>query len=152
MNQLIEACLAASEKIYMENFAELLEEYSSAQEMTPGEVITAEVIAIDDATVTVNAGLKSEAWIDVNEFKDANGDLEVKVGDFVTVTIESLENGFGETKLSRVKARRAADWIILENALQDDTVLTGVINGKVKGGLTVMVNSCLLYTSDAADE
>lgn len=141
MNQLIEACLAASEKIYMENFAELLEEYSSAQEMTPGEVITAEVIAIDDATVTVNAGLKSEAWIDVNEFKDANGDLEVKVGDFVTVTIESLENGFGETKLSRVKARRAADWIILENALQDDTVLTGVINGKVKGGLTVMVNS-----------
>ena len=141
MNQLIEACLAASEKIYMENFAELLEEYSSAQEMTPGEVITAEVIAIDDATVTVNAGLKSEAWIDVNEFKDANGDLEVKVGDFVTVTIESLENGFGETKLSLVKARRAADWIILENALQDDTVLTGVINGKVKGGLTVMVNS-----------
>lgn len=141
MNQLIEACLAASEKIYMENFAELLEEYSSAQEMTPGEVITAEVIAIDDATVTVNAGLKSEAWIDVNEFKDANGDLEVKVGDFVTVTIESLENGFGETKLSRVKARRAADWIILENALQNDTVLTGVINGKVKGGLTVMVNS-----------
>ena len=141
MNQLIEACLAASEKIYMENFAELLEEYSSAQEMTPGEVITAEVIAIDDATVTVNAGLKSEAWIDVDEFKDANGDLEVKVGDFVTVTIESLENGFGETKLSRVKARRAADWIILENALQDDTVLTGVINGKVKGGLTVMVNS-----------
>ena len=141
MNQLIEACLAASEKIYMENFAELLEEYSSAQEMTPGEVITAEVIAIDDATVTVTAGLKSEAWIDVNEFKDANGDLEVKVGDFVTVTIESLENGFGETKLSRVKARRAADWIILENALQDDTVLTGVINGKVKGGLTVMVNS-----------
>ena len=141
MNQLIEACLVASEKIYMENFAELLEEYSSAQEMTPGEVITAEVIAIDDATVTVNAGLKSEAWIDVNEFKDANGDLEVKVGDFVTVTIESLENGFGETKLSRVKARRAADWIILENALQDDTVLTGVINGKVKGGLTVMVNS-----------
>ena len=111
------------------------------REMTPGEVITAEVIAIDDATVTVNAGLKSEAWIDVNEFKDANGDLEVKVGDFVTVTIESLENGFGETKLSRVKARRAADWIILENALQDDTVLTGVINGKVKGGLTVMVNS-----------
>ena len=138
MNQLIEACLAASEKIYMENFAELLEEYSSAQEMTPGEVITAEVIAIDDATVTVNAGLKSEAWIDVNEFKDANGDLEVKVGDFVTVTIESLENGFGETKLSRVKARRAADWIILENALQDDTVLTGVINGKVKGGLTAV--------------
>lgn len=125
----------------MENFAELLEEYSSAQEMTPGEVITAEVIAIDNATVTVNAGLKSEAWIDINEFKDANGDLEVKVGDFVTVTIESLENGFGETKLSRVKARRAADWIVLEKALQDDTVLTGMINGKVKGGLTVMVNS-----------
>ncbi|MBN3859653.1 MAG: 30S ribosomal protein S1 [Neisseriaceae bacterium] len=125
----------------MESFAELLEEYSSTQDMAVGEVITAEVVDIDNSTVTVNAGLKSEAWIDINEFKDANGELEVKVGDFVTVTIESIENGFGETKLSREKAKRAADWIVLEDALEEGTVLSGVINGKVKGGLTVMVNS-----------
>ncbi|QRN40691.1 MAG: 30S ribosomal protein S1 [Neisseriaceae bacterium] len=125
----------------MENFAELLEEYSSSQDMAVGEVITAEVIGISNNTIIVNAGLKSEAWIDINEFKDINGELEVKVGDFVTVTIESIENGFGETKLSREKAKRVADWIVLEDALEQGTVLSGVINGKVKGGLTVMVNS-----------
>lgn len=125
----------------MENFAQLLEESFTLQEMNPGEVITAEVVAIDNNFVTVNAGLKSESLIDVSEFKNAQGEIEVKVGDFVTVTIESVENGFGETKLSREKAKRAADWIALEEAMENGDILSGVINGKVKGGLTVMINS-----------
>ncbi|QMT39524.1 30S ribosomal protein S1 [Neisseria shayeganii] len=125
----------------MENFAQLLEEYSAVQEMNQGEVITAEVVDITDKYVIVNAGLKSESLIDLSEFKNAQGELEVKVGDFVTVTIESVENGFGETKLSREKAKRAADWITLEEAMENGDILSGVINGKVKGGLTVMINS-----------
>ena len=125
----------------MENFAQLLEEYSNTQEMNYGEVITAEVVDITDKFVIVNAGLKSESLIDIAEFKNPLGELEVKIGDFVTVTIESVENGFGETKLSREKAKRAADWITLEEAMEDGEILSGVINGKVKGGLTVMVNS-----------
>ena len=125
----------------MENFAQLLEESFTLQEMNPGEVITAEVVGIDQNFVTVNAGLKSESLIDVAEFKNAQGEIEVKVGDFVTVTIESVENGFGETKLSREKAKRAADWIALEEAMENGDILSGVINGKVKGGLTVMINS-----------
>lgn len=125
----------------MENFAQLLEESFTLQEMNPGEVITAEVVGIDQNFVTVNAGLKSESLIDVAEFKNAQGEIEVKVGDFVTVTIESVENGFGETKLSREKAKRAADWIALEEAMGNGDILSGVINGKVKGGLTVMINS-----------
>ena len=125
----------------MENFAQLLEESFALQEMGVGEVITAEVVAIDGNFVTVNAGLKSESLIDVNEFKNGQGEVEVKVGDFVTVTIESVENGFGETKLSREKAKRAADWVALEEAMENGDILSGVINGKVKGGLTVMINS-----------
>ena len=125
----------------MENFAQLLEESFTLQEMNPGEVITAEVVGIDQNFVTVNAGLKSESLIDVAEFKNAQGEIEVKVGDFVTVTIESVENGFGETKLSREKAKRAADWIALEEAMENGDILSGVINGKVKGGLTVMISS-----------
>ena len=125
----------------MENFAQLLEESFTLQEMNPGEVITAEVVGIDQNFVTVNAGLKSESLIDVAEFKNAQGEIEVKVGHFVTVTIESVENGFGETKLSREKAKRAADWIALEEAMENGDILSGVINGKVKGGLTVMINS-----------
>ena len=125
----------------MENFAQLLEESFTLQEMNPGEVITAEVVAIDQNFVTVNAGLKSESLIYVAEFKNAQGEIEVKVGDFVTVTIESVENGFGETKLSREKAKRAADWIALEEAMENGDILSGVINGKVKGGLTVMISS-----------
>ena len=111
----------------MENFAQLLEEYSAVQEMNQGEVITAEVVAITDKHVIVNAGLKSESLIDINEFKNLQGEVEVKVGDFVTVTIESVENGFGETKLSREKAKRAADWIALEEAMENGDILSGLI-------------------------
>ena len=132
---------ALKAKPNMENFAQLWEEYSNTQEMNYGEVITAEVVDITYKFVIVNAGLKSESLIDIAEFKNPLGELEVKVGDFVTVTIESVENGFGETKLSREKAKRAADWITLEEAMEEGEILSGVINGKVKGGLTVMVNS-----------
>lgn len=124
----------------MENFAQLFEESLALQEMRVGEVITAEVVAMDSNFVTVNAGLKSESLIPLSEFKNDAEEVEVKIGDFVTVAIDAVENGFGETKLSREKAKRAAAWISLEEALESGDILSGVINGKVKGGLTVMVN------------
>ena len=126
--------------LVMDSFAALFEESLALQEMRAGEVITAEVVSIDSNFVTVNAGLKSESLIPVEEFKGDNGQVEVAVGDFVTVAIDSLENGFGETKLSREKAKRLAAWIDLEEALEAGKILSGVISGKVKGGLTVMVN------------
>lgn len=124
----------------MENFAQLFEESLSLHDMRVGEVITAEVVAVDSNFVTVNAGLKSESLIPVDEFKNDKGELEVAVGDFVTVAIDALENGFGETKLSREKAKRLAAWVELEEALEAGTIMAGLISGKVKGGLTVMVN------------
>jgi len=124
----------------MENFAQLFEESLSLHDMRVGEVITAEVVAVDSNFVTVNAGLKSESLISVDEFKSDKGEIEVAVGDFVTVAIDALENGFGETKLSREKAKRLAAWVELEEALESGTILAGLISGKVKGGLTVMVN------------
>jgi len=124
----------------MESFAAMFEESISKQEMRHGEIITAEVVAIDDNFVTVNAGLKSESLIPVEEFKDDRGGLEVKVGDFVQVAIESLEDGFGATKLSRDRARRLAAWLDLEAAMEEGRIVKGLVNGKVKGGLTVMCN------------
>ncbi|HNA30741.1 MAG TPA: 30S ribosomal protein S1, partial [Thiobacillaceae bacterium] len=124
----------------MESFAALFEESISKQEMRQGEVITAEVVAIDDNFVTVNAGLKSESLIPVEEFKNDRGEVEVQVGDFVQVAIESIEDGYGATKLSRDRARRLAAWLDLEAAMEEGRVVKGVINGKVKGGLTVMCN------------
>jgi small subunit ribosomal protein S1 len=108
--------------------------------MRVGEVITAEVIRVDDNFVVVNAGLKSESYIPADEFHNDRGEIEVKPGDFISVAIESLEDGYGETRLSRDKARRLAAWHDLEEALEKGTVVTGTINGKVKGGLTVTVN------------
>ena len=124
----------------MESFAAMFEESISKQEMRHGEVITAEVVAIDDNFVTVNAGLKSESLIPVEEFKNDRGEVEVQVGDFVQVAIESIEDGYGSTKLSRDRARRLAAWLDLEAAMEEGRVVKGVINGKVKGGLTVMCN------------
>jgi len=123
-----------------ENFAALFEESLSRKEMRVGEVITAEVVRVDDNFVVVNAGLKSESYISAEEFRNDRGELEVKPGDFISVAIESLENGYGETRLSRDKAKRLAAWHELEEALEKGTMVTGVINGKVKGGLTVTVN------------
>ena len=124
----------------MESFAALFEESISKQEMRQGEVITAEVVGIDDNFVTVNAGLKSESLIPVEEFKNDRGEVEVQVGDFIQVAIESIEDGFGSTKLSRDRARRLAAWLDLEAAMEEGRIVKGVIDGKVKGGLTVMCN------------
>jgi small subunit ribosomal protein S1 len=123
-----------------ENFAALFEESLSRKEMRVGEVITAEVIRVDDNFVVVNAGLKSESYVPADEFHNDRGEIEVKPGDFISVAIESLEDGYGETRLSRDKAKRLAAWHELEEALEKGTVVQGMINGKVKGGLTVMVN------------
>src|SRR5436190_22901801 len=106
--------------------------------MRIGEVITAEVLSIDDNFVVVNAGLKSESTIAIEEFRSDGGQVEVKVGDFVSVSIEALEDGFGATRLSRDKAKRMAAWLELEKAIENAEKVKGVITGKVKGGLTVM--------------
>ena len=124
-----------------ENFAALFEESLARKEMRVGEVITAEIMRVDDNYVVVNAGLKSESYVPLDEFRNDRGEIEVQPGDFVSVAIESLEDGYGETRLSRDKAKRLAAWHELEEALEKGTVVTGVINGKVKGGLTVTVNS-----------
>ncbi len=108
--------------------------------MRAGEVITAEVIRVDYNFVVVNAGLKSEAYIPIDEFKNDQGQVDVKPGDFVPVAIESLENGYGDTILSRDKAKRLAAWMNLERALDNGDLVSGTITGKVKGGLTVMTN------------
>ena len=124
----------------MENFATMFEESLTRKEMRAGELITAQVVRIEQSMVVVNAGLKSESFIPVEEFKDGSGALEVKVGDFITVAIESLENGYGETRLSREKAKRLAAWIDLEQAMEEGRIVEGFVSGKVKGGLTAMVN------------
>jgi small subunit ribosomal protein S1 len=121
-------------------FAALFEESLLCQDMHSGEVISAEVVRFDHNFVIVNAGLKSEAFIPIEEFKNDNGELEVVVGDFVSVAIESLENGFGDTILSRDKAKRLASWLSLEKAMESGEIVTGTVNGKVKGGLTVLTN------------
>jgi len=126
---------------FQESFADLFEESLSRQEMRSGEVITAEVVSIDHNFVVVNAGLKSESYVPIEEFRDDRGELEVKVGDFVHVAIDALEDGYGETRLSREKAKRIAAWNDLERALNEGSLVKGLISGRVKGGLTVMTNS-----------
>ena len=130
----------ASSPAAPESFAALFEESLALKEMRIGEVITAEVIRVDANHVVVNAGLKSESYILTEEFLNDRGEIEVKPGDFVKVAIDALEDGFGETRLSRDKAKRLAAWMDLEEALEKSTVVEGLINGKVNGGLTVMVN------------
>ncbi len=123
-----------------ESFAELFEQSLAQQEMRQGEVITAEVVRVDYNFVVVNAGLKSEAYVPIEEFKDDRGEVTVQPGDFVSVAIEAVENGYGDTILSRDKAKRLAAWMNLESALESGELVTGTVTGKVKGGLTVMTN------------
>ena len=123
----------------MDNFAAMFEESLVHQEMRQGEVITAEIVGIDGNFVTVNAGLKSESLIPIEEFKNDLGEIEAKVGDFVAVAIESIEDGFGATKLSRERAKKLAAWLDLEVAMNEGRIVTGMVQGKVKGGLTVLV-------------
>jgi small subunit ribosomal protein S1 len=123
-----------------ESFAELFEESLSRTQMTPGTILNGTVVDITPDVVLVNAGLKSEGVIPVEEFKSSDGELEVKVGDEVEVALEYVEDGFGETRLSREKALRARSWIVLEKAYEAGENVIGVINGKVKGGFTVEIN------------
>ncbi len=123
-----------------DSFAAMFEESLTRKEMRAGELITAQVVRVDHNMVVVNAGLKSESLIAIEEFLDAKGELEIKAGDFVTVAIEALENGYGETKLSREKAKRLAAWHDLEIAMEEGKIVEGFVSGKVKGGLTAMVN------------
>ncbi|MGB7420438.1 MAG: 30S ribosomal protein S1 [Comamonas sp.] len=129
-----------SRKSMSESFAELFEESQKRTEMRPGEVITAEVVAVEHNFVVVNAGLKSEAYVPIDEFKNDQGEIEVQVGDFVSVAIGSIENGYGDTILSRDTAKRLASWLSLEKALESGEFVSGTTSGRVKGGLTVMVN------------
>ncbi|MFM2435710.1 MAG: hypothetical protein RL063_1691 [Pseudomonadota bacterium] len=129
----------------MESFAALFEESLARQEMRSGEVITAEVISVDQDHVIVNAGLKSESVIAATEFHNAQGELEVKVGDFVKVAIEKLEDGFGSTVLSREKAKRMETWLDLEDAMNEGRIIKGFVSGKVKGGLRVSVNGIMAF-------
>ncbi|MCH7345183.1 30S ribosomal protein S1 [Pelomonas sp. CA6] len=123
-----------------ESFAALFEESLQRANMRTGEVISAEVVRIEHNFVVVNAGLKSEAYVPVEEFKNDQGEIEVQVGDFISVAIDAIENGYGDTILSRDKAKRLASWLSLENALESGEFVTGTVSGKVKGGLTVLVN------------
>ncbi len=120
-----------------ESFAQLFEESLATQELKPGSIITGKVVEIRPDVVIVNAGLKSEGVIPIEQFKDENGELEVQVGDEVEVALEAVEDGFGETRLSREKAKRARAWKVLEKAFENDEIVKGVISGKVKGGFTV---------------
>ncbi|CAB3679882.1 30S ribosomal protein S1 [Achromobacter mucicolens] len=123
-----------------ESFADLFAQSLKSQDMKSGEVISAEVVRVDHNFVVVNAGLKSEALIPLEEFLNDQGELEVQPGDFVSVAIDSLENGYGDTILSRDRAKRLSAWLQLEKALENGELVTGTITGKVKGGLTVMTN------------
>ena len=123
-----------------ESFAALFEESLKRSEMRAGEVITAEVVRIDFNYVVVNAGLKSEAYVPIDEFKNDQGEVEVAVGDYVSVAIDAIENGYGDTILSRDKAKRLASWLALETSLESGNFVSGTVSGKVKGGLTVLVN------------
>ena len=120
-----------------ENFAEMFEQSIIQMNMRVGEIITGEVVDINRDVVIVNAGLKSEGVIPVEQFYDESGELDVKIGDTVEVALDSFEDGYGESRLSREKAKRARAWTRLEQAQEADEIVTGRFTGKVKGGFTV---------------
>ena len=124
-----------------ESFAELFEESFASKQIKPGSIITGVVVAINDDVVIVSAGLKSEAVIPIEQFKNDKRDAELAVGDEVEVALDAVEDGFGETKLSREKAIRARTWIDLEKAFDEGAVVEGIINGRVKGGFTVEIDN-----------
>ena len=128
-----------------ESFATLFEESMALKEMRQGEVITAEVISIESDFVIVNAGLKSESVIKTEEFLDDKGTVEVKLGDHVKVAIEKIEDGYGSTILSRVKAKQMQAWIDLEDAMNEGKIVNGFVSTRVKGGLRVTVNGIMAF-------
>jgi small subunit ribosomal protein S1 len=124
-----------------ESFAELFEESFASQQLKSGAIIKGTVVAVNDDVVIISAGLKSEAVIPIEQFQNENGEAEVSVGDEFEVALDSVEDGFGETRLSREKAVRARTWIELEKAFEKSEIVTGVINGRVKGGFTVEIDN-----------
>ncbi|WP_372833416.1 30S ribosomal protein S1 [Pontibacterium sp.] len=124
-----------------ESFAELFEESLQNLDMKPGTLVMGEVIDIDSDWVTVNAGLKSEAVIPRAQFLNDANELEIQIGDEVKVSLEAVEDGFGETRLSREKAKRAEAWDVLKQKFDAEEVVKGFISGKVKGGFTVSINN-----------
>ena len=123
-----------------ESFAELFEESLTTVEMVPGSIVIGTVVDIDNECVVVHAGLKSEGVIPRNQFVNESGEFSVEIGDQVKVAMEVVDDGFGETRLSREKARRAESWDMLEDAFTNNEPVIGVMNGKVKGGFTVDIN------------
>jgi small subunit ribosomal protein S1 len=130
----------APEVLMTESFAQLFEESLASQRIKPGAILTGKVVEVGPDVVLVNAGLKSEAVIPVEQFKNERGEIEVSVGDDVEVALDSVEDGTGETRLSREKAKRARTWARLEQAFEKQEIVKGVINGRVKGGFTVEID------------
>ena len=124
-----------------ESFAELFEESFASQPIKQGAIIKGTVVAVNDDVVIISAGLKSEAVIPIEQFQNEKGEVDVSVGDEFDVALDAVEDGFGETKLSREKAVRARTWTELEKAFEDGEVVSGVINGRVKGGFTVEIDN-----------
>ena len=123
-----------------ESFAELFEQSFANQQMRPGAIVTGVVVDIRSDVVVIHAGLKSEGVIPIEQFRNEQGELEVSIGDSVEVALDAMEDGFGETRLSREKAKRARAWIVLEKAFEKGETVTGMISGKVKGGFTVDIS------------
>ena len=123
-----------------ESFAELFEDSLKTIEMEPGSIVTGTVVDIDSEWVTVHAGLKSEGVIPRSQFLNEKGEFSLEVGDQVKVAMETVDDGWGETRLSREKAKRAETWMKLETAFEGEAAVTGIINGKVKGGFTVDID------------
>jgi len=123
-----------------ESFAELFEQSLADKQFKPGSILMGHVVAVNDDVVIVNAGLKSEAVIPAEQFRDEKGELEVTIGDEVEVALDAVEDGFGETRLSRDKAKRARTWTQLQEAFDNEEVVQGIINGRVKGGFTVEID------------
>ncbi|MEJ2603201.1 MAG: 30S ribosomal protein S1, partial [Gammaproteobacteria bacterium] len=124
-----------------ESFAELFEESIASQQIKPGAILNGKVVSVNDDVVIVNAGLKSEAVIPAEQFQNEKGEVEIEVGDTVEVALDAVEDGFGETRLSREKAIRARTWTHLEEAFEKSEIVNGVINGRVKGGFTVEIDN-----------
>ncbi len=121
-----------------ESFAELFEQsQTQLAKLKPGAIVTGVVVEVRNDVVVINAGLKSEGIVPIEQFRNDAGEIDVGVGDEVKVALDSIENGFGETVLSREKAKRAMVWDELEQALEKNETITGRISGKVKGGFTV---------------
>ncbi len=128
-------------KSMSESFAELFEESIASQQIKPGSILNGMVVSVNEDVVIVNAGLKSEAVIPAEQFQNENGEVDVQVGDTVEVALDAVEDGFGETRLSREKAIRARTWTHLEDAFEKGEIVNGVINGRVKGGFTVEIDN-----------